>query len=80
MAEYIVADIGSKKGCEALVEELKKRTDSLQIVRQTLRPEDGKLTPLIIEQLINNSGTTWGSPFEDVPEVQGWDRVLGTSA
>ncbi|KAL8278132.1 hypothetical protein RQP46_009456 [Phenoliferia psychrophenolica] len=58
--EYIIADIGSRAGCDALVVELKKRTNDLQI-------------------LINNSGTTWGAPFEDVPEKEGWDRVLGTN-
>lgn len=26
--------------------------------------------------LVNNSGATWGAPFEDVPEKEGWDRVM----
>jgi len=58
--DYLVADIGSRKGCDSLVSELSKRTDSLQI-------------------LINNSGTTWGAPYDDFPEVSGWDRVIGTN-
>jgi len=26
--------------------------------------------------LVNNSGTTWGAPYTDFPEKEGWDRVL----
>ncbi|MBW0488352.1 hypothetical protein O181_028067 [Austropuccinia psidii MF-1] len=26
--------------------------------------------------LVNNSGVTWGAPFDDFPEKEGWDRVL----
>ncbi|KAI8461640.1 hypothetical protein BY996DRAFT_6408481 [Phakopsora pachyrhizi] len=29
-----------------------------------------------IHVLVNNSGVTWGAPYEDVPEKEGWDRVL----
>ncbi|KAL8284119.1 hypothetical protein RQP46_004868 [Phenoliferia psychrophenolica] len=58
--EYIIADLGSKAGCDALVAEVKKRTDVLHI-------------------LVNNSGTTWGAPYDDFPEASGWDRVLSTN-
>lgn len=27
--------------------------------------------------LVNNSGATWGAPYDDFPEKEGWDRVLG---
>lgn len=27
--------------------------------------------------LVNNSGATFGAPYDDFPEKQGWDRVLG---
>ncbi|KAK4050496.1 hypothetical protein OIO90_005079 [Microbotryomycetes sp. JL221] len=57
--EYIIADISSKKGCDALADELKKRTDHLTI-------------------LVNNSGTTWGAPYDNFPEA-GWRRVLATN-
>ncbi|KAG0149212.1 hypothetical protein CROQUDRAFT_40015 [Cronartium quercuum f. sp. fusiforme G11] len=29
-----------------------------------------------VHVLVNNSGVTWGAPFDDVPEKEGWDRVL----
>ncbi|KAF5345425.1 hypothetical protein D9757_013479 [Collybiopsis confluens] len=43
---YIVANIGSKTGCNALITEFKKREQKLHV-------------------LVNNSGITWGGPFED---------------
>ncbi|CAD6563665.1 MAG: hypothetical protein CYPHOPRED_000016 [Cyphobasidiales sp. Tagirdzhanova-0007] len=54
--DYIVADLGTKAGCDKLAEEIKKRTDKIHI-------------------LINNSGSTWGARYEEVPEKEGWDRV-----
>ncbi|GJE93463.1 NAD(P)-dependent dehydrogenase [Phanerochaete sordida] len=27
--------------------------------------------------LVNNSGATWGAPYDNFPEKEGWDRVLG---
>ncbi|TFY82788.1 hypothetical protein EWM64_g1225 [Hericium alpestre] len=29
-----------------------------------------------IHILVNNSGMSWGAPYENVPEKEGWDRVL----
>jgi len=55
--EYVVADLGTKAGCDFLASEVKKRTDKVHI-------------------LINNSGVTWGAPFDNVPEKEGWDRVF----
>ena len=26
--------------------------------------------------LVNNSGATWGAPYNDFPEKEGWDRVM----
>jgi len=26
--------------------------------------------------LINNSGATWGAPFDNVPEKEGWDKIM----
>jgi NAD(P)-dependent dehydrogenase (short-subunit alcohol dehydrogenase family) len=54
---YIVANLGTKAGCDALCEEIKKRESKLHI-------------------LVNNSGVTWGAPWSDFPEVNGWDRVM----
>lgn len=27
--------------------------------------------------LVNNSGATWGGPWDDFPEAVGWDKILG---
>jgi len=29
-----------------------------------------------IHILVNNAGTSWGAPYDNVPEKEGWDRVL----
>jgi NAD(P)-dependent dehydrogenase (short-subunit alcohol dehydrogenase family) len=29
--------------------------------------------------LVNNSGVTWGGPFHDFPEKQGWDNVFNVN-
>lgn len=29
--------------------------------------------------LVNNSGVSWGSPFEAVPEDKGWDNVMAVN-
>jgi NAD(P)-dependent dehydrogenase (short-subunit alcohol dehydrogenase family) len=58
--EFIVADVGSKAGCDALVNEIKQREPKLHI-------------------LVNNSGVTWGAPFDDVPEVKGWDNIFAVN-
>ncbi|CAE6473993.1 unnamed protein product [Rhizoctonia solani] len=55
--EYIVADLGSKAGCDALCDAFKKRESKLHI-------------------LVNNSGATWGAPWDNFPEREGWDRVM----
>jgi len=30
-----------------------------------------------IHVLVNNSGVSWGAPYDNVPEKEGWDKVLG---
>ncbi|EUC67023.1 defects in morphology protein 1precursor [Rhizoctonia solani AG-3 Rhs1AP] len=55
--EYIVADLGSKAGCEALCDAFKTREPKLHI-------------------LVNNSGATWGAPWDNFPEKEAWDRVM----
>ncbi|KAG8830311.1 hypothetical protein FRC18_008292 [Serendipita sp. 400] len=54
---YIVADLGSKAGCDALSSAFKAKESKLHI-------------------LVNNSGATWGAAFNEVPEKEGWDRIL----
>ncbi|KIM87328.1 hypothetical protein PILCRDRAFT_814820 [Piloderma croceum F 1598] len=58
--EYIVANLGSKAGCDALIAEIKKREHKLHI-------------------LVNNSGITWGAPYDDFPEAKGWDNVMAVN-
>ncbi|KAJ3849947.1 hypothetical protein EV368DRAFT_85030 [Lentinula lateritia] len=57
---YIVANIGSKAGCNTLIDEFKKRESKLHV-------------------LVNNSGITWGGPYEDFPEEKGWDNVFNVN-
>ncbi|KAF9059752.1 hypothetical protein BDP27DRAFT_1430928 [Rhodocollybia butyracea] len=57
---YIVANVGSKAGCDALVNEFKNRESKLHV-------------------LVNNSGITWGGPYEDFPEEKGWDNVFNVN-
>ncbi|KAJ7684359.1 hypothetical protein DFH06DRAFT_1072974 [Mycena polygramma] len=59
-AHYIVANVGSKAGCDALIAEFKKRESKLHV-------------------LVNNSGISWGAPFNDVPEEKGWDNVFAVN-
>ncbi|KAJ2929857.1 hypothetical protein H1R20_g7230, partial [Candolleomyces eurysporus] len=59
-AQYIVANLNSKKGCDTLVEEFKKRESKLHV-------------------LVNNSGITWGGPYENFPEEKGWDNVFAVN-
>ncbi|KAK7438466.1 hypothetical protein VKT23_018080 [Stygiomarasmius scandens] len=58
--DYIVANVGSKAGCDALIAEFKKRENKLHI-------------------LVNNSGISWGGPFDDFPEEKGWDNVFNVN-
>lgn len=29
-----------------------------------------------LDILVNNSGASWGSPFDAVPEGKGWDNIM----
>ncbi|KAK7035971.1 hypothetical protein R3P38DRAFT_2909957 [Favolaschia claudopus] len=59
-AHYIVANVGSKAGCDALISEFKKRESKLHV-------------------LVNNSGVSWGAPFDNFPEEKGWDNVFAVN-
>jgi NAD(P)-dependent dehydrogenase (short-subunit alcohol dehydrogenase family) len=58
--DYIVANVASKAGCDALISEFKKRENKLHV-------------------LVNNSGITWGGPYNDFPEKSGWDNVFNVN-
>ncbi|KAH6919291.1 rhamnolipids biosynthesis 3-oxoacyl-reductase [Coprinopsis sp. MPI-PUGE-AT-0042] len=59
-ATYIVANIGSKAGCNALISEFRKHETKLHV-------------------LINNSGVTWGGPYNDFNEEKGWDNIFAVN-
>jgi NAD(P)-dependent dehydrogenase (short-subunit alcohol dehydrogenase family) len=61
-ADYIVANLNSKAGTDALISALEAR-------------EPGKKLHI----LVNNSGVSWGSPFENFPEDKGWDNVMAVN-
>jgi len=56
--QYIIGDLSSKAGCDAVIKQFRAKENKLHI-------------------LVNNSGATWGAPWNDFPEKEGWDRVLG---
>ncbi|KAF4578313.1 hypothetical protein EYR40_001525 [Pleurotus pulmonarius] len=58
--DYIVANIASKAGVDALIAEFRKRESKLHI-------------------LVNNSGITWGAPFDNFPEAKGWDNIFAVN-
>ncbi|PFH53550.1 hypothetical protein AMATHDRAFT_1202 [Amanita thiersii Skay4041] len=58
--QYLVANLNSRAGCDALVREFKNRESKLHV-------------------LVNNSGITWGGPFDDFPEDKGWDNVFNVN-
>lgn len=59
-ADYIVANVNSKAGCNALIAEYRKRENNLDV-------------------LVNNSGISWGGPYNDFPEEKGWDNVFNVN-
>jgi len=54
---YLISDLGSKAGCDALTDAFKAKESKLHI-------------------LVNNSGATWGAPYDNFPEKEGWDRLM----
>ncbi|KAL9709769.1 hypothetical protein Ac2012v2_006821 [Leucoagaricus gongylophorus] len=58
--DYIVADVGSKAGCNTLIQEFLKCEEKLHV-------------------LVNNSGKSWGGPYNDFPEAEGWDSVFNVN-
>ncbi|KAG7453148.1 NAD(P)-binding protein [Guyanagaster necrorhizus] len=57
---YIVGNVASKAGCDAIIAEFKKHENKLHV-------------------LVNNSGITWGGPYDDFPEEKGWDNVFNVN-
>jgi len=56
--------------CYYLVGDLSSRAGCENVIKQ-FREKESKL-----HILVNNSGATWGAPWDQFPEKEGWDRVL----
>ncbi|OAX36735.1 NAD(P)-binding protein [Rhizopogon vinicolor AM-OR11-026] len=61
-ADYIVANVSSKAGTDALISALEAREPAKKL-----------------HILVNNSGTSWGSAFDNFPEEKGWDNVMAVN-
>ncbi|KAK0455194.1 uncharacterized protein EV420DRAFT_1644841 [Desarmillaria tabescens] len=59
-ASYIVGNVATKAGCDAIITEFKKHENKLHV-------------------LVNNSGITWGGPYDNFPEEKGWDNVFNVN-
>jgi NAD(P)-dependent dehydrogenase (short-subunit alcohol dehydrogenase family) len=55
--------------CEYIVADLKDRAGCDALVKKVKEKTD-RLTVLV-----NNSGATWGAPYDDFPE-SGWDKLM----
>ena len=47
--------------------------DALVSALATLEPAN------TLHILVNNSGVSWGSPFDAVPEDKGWDNIMAVN-
>jgi len=56
--------------CSYLVGDLSSKPGCENVIKQ-FRKKENKL-----HILVNNSGATWGAPWNQFPEKEGWDRVL----
>ncbi|KAF8268336.1 rhamnolipids biosynthesis 3-oxoacyl-reductase [Lactarius quietus] len=56
--------------CEYIVADLISKAGCDTLV-EAIKAKESK-----IHILVNNSGMSWGAPYENFPEKEGWDRVL----
>ncbi|KAI0246184.1 rhamnolipids biosynthesis 3-oxoacyl-reductase [Lactifluus subvellereus] len=56
--------------CEYVVADLSSKAGCDHLV-EAIKAKESK-----IHILVNNSGMSWGAPFDDFPEKNGWDRLL----
>ncbi|KIP10796.1 hypothetical protein PHLGIDRAFT_18207 [Phlebiopsis gigantea 11061_1 CR5-6] len=69
-----VADALNKKGpgsCHYVVADLSNKAGCDHLANEIIKRESK------VHILVNNSGATWGAPYDNFPEKEGWDRVLG---
>lgn len=55
--------------CEIVVADLKDKAGCESLVAEVKKRTDR------LNVLVNNSGTTWGAPYDDFPE-SGWDKIM----
>ncbi|KAJ3522684.1 hypothetical protein NM688_g8840 [Phlebia brevispora] len=68
-----VSDALNKKGpgsCHYVVADLSNKA-GCDALADAIKQKESK-----IHILVNNSGATWGAPYDNFPEKEGWDRVL----
>lgn len=56
--------------CEYIVADISSKAGCEQLISQFKSRESN------LHILVNNSGVTWGAPFDNFPEKEGWDRVM----
>lgn len=72
---YIVADLSVCLAIFCLVYMLTSRNNQNKTGCDALVAEFKKRES-VLHILVNNSGTSWGAPWDNVPEWEGWDRVM----
>ncbi|KAI0922805.1 hypothetical protein AcW1_002633 [Taiwanofungus camphoratus] len=68
-----VSDLLNKNGpgsCHYLVADLTTKSGCDQLAT-AIKSKESK-----VHILVNNSGTSWGAPYTNFPEREGWDRVM----
>lgn len=56
--------------CEYVIADLSSKAGCDSLV-EAVKAKESK-----IHILVNNSGSSWGAPFDNFPEKEGWDRLL----
>jgi NAD(P)-dependent dehydrogenase (short-subunit alcohol dehydrogenase family) len=84
-AHYIVANLTVSSVIRVSISRLIQGTRSLISV-QDKAGVDALISALSVLEpanklhiLVNNSGVSWGSPFNAVPEDKGWDNVMAVN-
>ncbi|EIM87448.1 rhamnolipids biosynthesis 3-oxoacyl-reductase [Stereum hirsutum FP-91666 SS1] len=68
-----VSDQLNKAGpgsCDYLVADISSQAGCQKLV-DAIKAKESK-----IHILVNNSGATWGAPYDNFPEKEGWDKIL----
>lgn len=68
-----VCDVLNKKGpgsCHYIVGDLGSKAGCDKVTEEIKKKEQK------IHILVNNSGASWGAPYDNFPEQQGWDKIL----